>query len=87
MSLVIKLCSEPFEDTYLVEYDPTREGVAPDGRELIAYIAVTTDKAKAKVFPSIVEAFECWRQEYGVRIIDGKPNRPLTAFTITFENV
>lgn len=73
----------PFDNTYLVEYDPTREGIAPDGSIMLAHIVTTSNIAEAKVFPSTLEALECWRTAYGFRE-DGLPNRPLTAFTITF---
>ncbi len=80
--------SSPFDGQYLVEYDPERDGVAPDGTPMLAYIVTTPDIAKAKRFASKIEAFECWRQiskrdPYGGRLApDGKPNRPLTAFTV-----
>ncbi len=45
---------------------------------------------EAKVFDGPSEAFEFWRQQapepYHLRP-DGKPNRPLTAFTIELVNV
>lgn len=47
----------------------------------------TDDKAKALVFDSLAKAFETWKTQSTIRPLrpDGKPNRPLTAFTITFE--
>lgn len=60
---------------------------APDG---MGGIVLTRDKAKALRFTDIGEAMECWRAQsrtYPIRHTDGKPNRPLTAFTITFEKI
>jgi hypothetical protein len=48
----------------------------------------TLDKDMAKPFPGALEAIEFWRQvlpSQPVRPWDGKPNRPLTAFTIEIE--
>ena len=49
----------------------------------------TDDITKAMKFPSMNEAFELWKTTSKTRPKrpDGKPNRPLTAFTITFESV
>lgn len=45
------------------------------------YLRVTDDMQQARVFPSLVEAFACYRESCGLRP-DGKPNRPLTAYTV-----
>jgi hypothetical protein len=52
-------------------------------------ITVTSDLREAKQFRDIAEAWEFWKQQSKVYPIrpDGKPNRPLTAWTITFEVV
>ena len=71
----------PFDDTWVVEYDPTRPGVGPDGRPLIAHLVVTKDQSQARQFSSVHEALTCWQQSHGLRT-DGLPNRPLTAFTV-----
>lgn len=49
----------------------------------------TGDVSKAKQFGSFSEAMECWKAESTIRPIrpDGKPNRPLTAYSITVEKV
>ena len=39
------------------------------------------DERDARQFPSAKEAILYWRQSHGTRI-DGKPNRPLTAFNV-----
>ena len=50
---------------------------------------VTRDLAKAMRFDDLTTAFEYWRATSKTRPIrdDGRPNRPLTAFSITFREV
>ena len=70
-----------FDDTYVVCYDPTRR--LPDGSYDGGILEVTIDPEKALVLPTVEAAFELWRKEgCGVRSWDGKPNRPLTAWTV-----
>jgi hypothetical protein len=40
-------------------------------------------------FADLAAAVACWKRQSTVRPLrpDGKPNRPLTAFTITFDQV
>lgn len=62
---------------YLYRYDPEYANGAGD--------AVTTDDpTKAARFANAGDAFECWRSvpRSLPQRPDGKPNRPLTAFTI-----
>lgn len=45
----------------------------------------TTNVDRAKRFPSFLEAMGFWTTQsktHPVRLSDGKPNRPLTAFTV-----
>lgn len=56
--------------------------------------AWTSELAKAMRFTSPVEAMETWKIErtvdppgVGRLVPDGKPNRPLTAFNVSFEHV
>ena len=70
----------PFDKQYLVEYDPTRGGTSPDGRPMVAHIVTTPERDKALKL-TVQEAFKLYKQSYGIRL-DGKPNRPLTAFNI-----
>ena len=53
----------------------------PGGPGNRGYLVTTPDVAKALRFASIGDAHTFWRQAHGIRA-DGKPNRPLTAFTI-----
>lgn len=49
----------------------------------------TPDLAKAKRFPTFTAAGECWKAQSKLvpRRTDGKPNRPMTAYSITIEQV
>ncbi len=68
-----------FDGKWLVEYDPTI--LLPDGSYDGGLLEVTDDPAQAKDFPTTEECLACWNQSYGIRP-DGKPNRPLTAWTV-----
>ena len=65
---------------YLAEFDPDFGA----GRGLVRW---TADKTRALRFADIADAFACWKRPSTVVPLrpDGKPNRPLTAYTITFE--
>jgi hypothetical protein len=62
---------------FLKAFDPD----AHDGRGDIVF---TRDVSQALKFDDGAQALECWRRQSTVRPVrpDGKPNRPLTAFTI-----
>lgn len=65
------------EGSLLASYDP--EAHAGQGEAFW-----TRDPSLAHVFPTAAAAWECWRQVPKARPVreDGRPNRPLTAFTI-----
>ena len=68
---------------YLQEYDPEFAG----GRGKAVW---TRDKARAKRFADMGAALAEWKRQsktMPLRPWDGHPNRPLTAYTITFETV
>lgn len=69
----------PFDGQYVAAYDPTWH--RPDGSYDGGMLRVTPDPAEALQFESVVDALAVWRRQYGTRP-DGKPNRPLTAFTV-----
>lgn len=73
------------DDKYLVEYDPNRDGVAPDGTPMTAHIIVTDDVTQALDLPS-KEMIELWQKTDEREPVrpDGRPNRPLTAYTVEF---
>lgn len=69
----------PFDGSYVVEYDPGR-----DGLDLLACHLVTTPDRDLALHASTKELMMLWRSvdpRDPVRS-DGKPNRPLTAFTV-----
>jgi hypothetical protein len=72
----------PVAGEFVKTFDPD----AADGRGLLA----TTDTpGHAKRFETAAEAWEFWRQTsrtHPVRLTDGKPNRPMTAFTVSIED-
>jgi hypothetical protein len=79
----------PFDGQYLKEYDPGRAGVDPNGAPMIAHVVTTPHKHEAKVFASLVEFHAEWTRVDPHNPVrpDGRPNRPLTAFTVSTEQV
>jgi hypothetical protein len=71
------LDGKPREEAYLLAFDP-------DGSRGLGDIVLTTDIARAKRFPGFLAVMEEWRRSSTVVPLrdDGKPNRPLTAFSI-----
>src|SRR5262245_61541695 len=63
---------------YLAQYDLE----AMDGRGMADF---THDPDRARTWPTMVALHHAWRQQSTVRPLraDGKPNRPLTAITMT----
>ena len=69
----------PFDGQYVVEYDPDRAPASP----CCAHLVTTPDIESATRYTKL-EALELWRKvdpEHPLRR-DGKPNRPLTAFSV-----
>lgn len=85
MSAIIQLVGlasgqpTPIDGQYLVEYDPTRPGHLPDGRELLAHVVTTPDPTKARRFADAAEAHGVWTAPSGLAY---PRNAPLTAYTI-----
>jgi hypothetical protein len=77
----------PFDGQWLVEYDPTRPGVAPDGRAMTVHIVCTPDPHKAQVFESVKDLHELWTRSTGRTRPDGQPDRPLTAFNLAIQKL
>lgn len=67
---------------YLKSYDVN----ANDGRGADEWTMI---KAEALRFDDFMAAMAAWKTQSTVRPIrpDGRPNRPLTAYTVTFEQV
>ena len=60
----------------------------PHYRFPIGMVTFTDDPYKAQSFASAIEALRFWKQEVGnTPRADGKPNRPLTAFTVEVERL
>jgi hypothetical protein len=97
MSAVIKIVGlmgsaglpSPFDGKWLVAYDPDRPGRDPLGAPMIATVEVTDDPAKAARFATATEAWAEWTRVSTTNPTrpDGRPNRPLTAFTVEISTV
>ena len=74
----------PFAGQYVVEYDPERDGLDPHGRRMTAHVITSPRRADALEYPSTIAALEAWRRVSARAPVrpDGKPNRPLTAYTV-----
>lgn len=72
-----------FDGKWLAEYDPRRQGFDSMGRPMIAHVKVTEDPMMALKFDDPADALKLLMQADGKRT-DGKPNRPLMAFTVEF---
>ena len=61
----------------------------PDGLKGRGDDRWTDDIAKAKRFPTFAAAMECWKAQSRLRPLrpDGKPNRPMTAYSVTVQEV
>lgn len=72
------------DGTYLVSYDPDREGSDPEGNRMLAHIDTTPDLDKAAGFRTAADAMLLWKRasKRWPERPDGKPNRPLTAFSV-----
>lgn len=68
-----------FDGKFVKLYDPH---YCPDGEQYDGgKLEVTPNRDEALEFPDAKAAIEYWRQSHGIRP-DGKPNRPLTAFSV-----
>jgi hypothetical protein len=73
---------EPIKGEYLKSFDPE----AHDGRGEALF---TRHIKEAMVFTDAMEAIKLWQTQSVTRPLrdDGKKNRPLTAFSASFENI
>jgi hypothetical protein len=74
-----------FDGQYVVDYDPSPPDMEPGACLLVC----SPDLARAKRYPDLEAAWGDWKRvdwRAPVRP-DGKPNRPMTAFTIEVESV
>jgi hypothetical protein len=65
------------------------ESFDPDGNDGFGAISWTADIAKAMRFADLDAALACWKRQSTVRPLrsDLRPNRPLSAYNITFDTV
>jgi len=78
-----------FDGQFLQEYDPDLEGLDDEGRPTLALLRTTHDIDQARVFSSAREAMALWKQP-SKRVPlrpDGKPNRPLSAFSVEIRSL
>lgn len=81
----------PLDGKLLSRYDPSKfklRAEIKDTAELAAFldewVAATEDPAEALQFESASDALALWQTiGPGLRVADLRPNRPLTAFTVT----
>lgn len=74
----------PMDGQWLVDYDPTRPGFDPEGGRMLCHLVATANRATARRFANAAEALEFVHRADGIRP-DGKPNRPITAFTLSVQ--
>jgi hypothetical protein len=67
----------PAKALWIRSYTPPH----PADRYGTGHLELTDKPERALRFPDSPAAFKFWKQQYGRRR-DGKPNRPLTAFTV-----
>lgn len=74
---------------YLVDYGTYFVSMDVDAHDGRGELEVTKNSAEATRFPSMVEAWACWKEQSTVRPLrlDGKPNRPMTAYTVEMQTV
>ena len=72
-----------FDGQWIVEYDPSRDGVDPGGRPMRCHLVTTPNRDEAKEYTGL-GAIEVWRAVDTREPVrpDGRPNRPLSAFTV-----
>lgn len=93
MAFVMRLiaCSSgptPFDGQFLKEYDPERDGSDYRGMVMNTHLVTTLNPQDAMKFEHPGAAWDLWQltcQRNPIRW-DGKPNRPLSAFTISVEH-
>jgi hypothetical protein len=67
----------PHDGRFVVDYDPT-----PIACGEPPVLVTTSDIEYARRFDSTVSALRFWQMDSGLLRDDGKPDRPLTAYTV-----
>jgi hypothetical protein len=89
VSYVIKLIGTvramwtPHDGKYLKTYLPAP--LNEDGSWGLGCLDTTERIEEALKFVTLTDAMTAYRAQSGIRPYDGKPNRPLTAWTVEFE--
>jgi hypothetical protein len=76
-----------FDGKYLVEYDPRTASVTDAGDQLLVTLKVTDDIEAALRFRDLAAARREWMRWDGFVRPDGRPSRPLVAFSVSFPRV
>ena len=83
MSVGLRFLNGPHNGMYLKSYDP-------DYRNGLGRVVVTDDPREAQHFDNMIEAFNEWKRPstvHPIRSTDGKPNRPMSAWSVTAEDL
>lgn len=82
---VIRLITDPTN----IDAGPLVAAYNPDAHNGAGELRLTLDPAQALTFPDMTQAIDCYRQTSTVRPVrpDGLPNRPLTAYTVTWDEL
>jgi hypothetical protein len=82
MSLIIQIVGGYYNGLYIQEFHPDTDPLG------LGEVITTPHADMAKQFADFESAIEFWKQQSKRMPLrpDGKPNRPLTAFSITFEH-
>lgn len=85
MTIVLR-CADPNHPAFFNQFVKTYNAEAFGGRGDVTF---TSKKEEAVTFPDLENAIGFYRTVPKCRPVrdDGNPNRPLTAFSILFENV
>jgi len=84
IGLVVGDSVTPFDDQYIVEYDPDRPGQS-NGVTLTYFLLTTANIESATQYPDMMAAL-CVYQQFA-EDSNGEPYRPLTAFHVEFETI
>lgn len=92
MASVIQIINIPggpltgFEGEYLVHYDPNCNGIDNLGHPLLCHVVTTPDRDQATRYDDPIGEYRKVDERMRRRL-DGKMNRPLTAFSVEIEGV
>lgn len=69
---------------FLASFDASKHDLV---RAPLGGIKSVDDAGRALMFYTAEDAKKFWAQQHGIRAIDGRPNRPLTAYVIQIERI